>query len=170
METSFSIVQLIRLHIYISSVLSLSLSLSLSLCLGQEGCQGDVPVQHVVVWLPYSVHHDQPWKDDLSIYVDDRYLHLFGSRHYIHQNLDMFHNANLDQSQYQDDIRCTLSQMQGQLDYEDGKAPSSMNVSHDVEYHIGNGFPGKDSRMPVGCQKIHSQEFHLYPWCPLAHQ
>ena len=135
-----------------------------------ESKQMLIPVQHVVVELPCFVHHAQPGKDGLSTYEDDHYLHPFGNKNYIYHNLDMFHNANLDQSQYQDGICCMWSQMLEQLDYEDGKAPSWRNVWHDVEYHTDNDFPGKDLRRPVGCQKIHSQESHLCPLCHLAHR
>lgn len=55
-----------------------------------------------------------------------------------------------------------LLQMQVQLDYEDDKEPSLMSVLPASRYHTDSDFLGKDSKMPVWYQRIHSRESHLY--------
>ncbi|WVZ25189.1 hypothetical protein V8G54_003733 [Vigna mungo] len=99
--------------------------------------------------LLYSEHHDPPGMDDLSTYEDDQYLHPFDNKHCIHHTQGKLHSAILDQFQCQDNIYYKLSQMLELLDCEDDRGPSLMNVWPALVYHTGNGFPGRDSEMPV---------------------
>lgn len=66
--------------------------------------QHAVPVKLVAALLLYSVHHDRPWTDDWSIYVDGQYPHPFENMRCTHHNRGKPHNANLDQLQCQGDI------------------------------------------------------------------
>ena len=109
------------------------------------------------------VHHDQPWMDGLLTYGDADYSRLSGNKHCIHHSRSKLHNAIPDQFQYLDGIYYMLSQMREQLGCEDGRGPSLKSAQLAEAYHTDNDCLGKDLRMPVWCQKIHSQEFHLCP-------
>lgn len=139
-------------------------------CALQTGNEYTAPARLVAVWLLYSVHRDQQWKDGLSIYVDDQYRHPSDNKHCIHHNPGKLHSANLDQFLYQDGIYCKSSQMQVQLDYADDKGPSLMNAQPASRYHTDNDFLDKDSEMPVWYQKIHFRESHLYLSYQQAHR